>query len=979
MHIALDLQSCQTGSRLGGIGRYSLELAKAMVRRRSRHEFSLILSEGAEGGSQVRAAFADLIAPDRIRTFATPTHTAEFGNPLSMVRAAELVREQFLLELAPDCVHVSSLFEGLHEPFVTSVGQVYPSDRTAVTLYDLIPWAQKERYLADKRALGHYVTKLEYLKRAGLLLAISDFSRREASDLLNIDPERVVNISSAVDARFHHLDLSIAAQTELKGRFGIADKFLMYTGSFDVRKNHATLIRAFGQIPAAARANYQLLMVGNGWDGMYSQLRNVAAESGLKERDLVFAGHVAEADLVPLYNACSLFVFPSLAEGFGLPVLEAMSCGTPTLCSDTTSLPEVMGLPAAMFDPSDVKSVAARIQQALVDPDFRDALRAHGLERAKLFSWDESARLALAALEEKFEPSVSRPRVAPSVIAGPPVEKLLSRIHEIPGAVKLPDAAFRDLARCIATNHLTLRASTSIDAGALSAIRTGWVTSWNTRCGIAAYSKFLLASWPAPVTVFAPHTDWTTEFDGPNVVRCWNQGITDDLEDLTREILRENLEMVILQFNYGFFNLQSLERLINRLSNLGVRVVITFHSTQDPEPARRLKDIAPALQRCTALIVHTLRDTAALGAIGCKRNVTLLPQGVIESSKTAPARTGPGKTIATYGFALPNKGLMQVLEAFAHLRQHTKTPLRLLMVNAEYPQGLSAAVLAELAARVEELGLQDCVELHSKYLPEAQSLDLLRQADLIVNAYQQTGESSSAAIRMALASGRPVVVSPLPIFDDVKACTFALPGVDAEAIAAGLAKVFEELDTGSGHAQQIEAAADRWRAAHVVKTVTKALFLTSAKFLDETEQYDASTDYELAPGGTSFSFLGADPALKTQVGRVQGQLLVSTARGGHLLHGPYISAAPGQYRARLAGRLSGKGRAVMDVCAKAGALVLTQVALEPTDELSTLANISFLVPLGGVKDLEVRVEVDANVSLELARLHLEPVVEPQAE
>lgn len=975
MHIAIDLQSCQTGSRLGGIGRYSLELAKAMVRRRSSHEFSLVLSEGAEGASQVRAAFADLIAPDRIRTFMAPRHTAEASNPISAVRAAELVREQFLMELAPDCVHISSLFEGLHEPFVTSVGHLYPADRTAVTLYDLIPWAQRERYLADKRSHAHYVNKLEQLKRAGLLLAISDFSRREATELLGIDASRVVNISSAADSRFKPLDLSPAAVDDLKRRYGIADKFLMYTGSFDVRKNHASLIRAFGMIPPAIRTGHQLLIVGNGWEEMYSQLRRVGASAGVKEHELVFAGHVAERDLAPLYNACSMFVFPSLAEGFGLPVLEAMACGTPTLCSDATSLPEVVGLASAMFDPKDPASIAARIQRALVEPEFRETLRTHGLERAKLFSWDESARVALSAMEQKFESSAGtkRLRTAPSLAAEPPVEALLGRINQIAGVTKLPDAAFRDVARCIAGNYLSVRAASAIEAGARSAIRTGWVTTWNTRCGIAAYSKFLLEGWPAAATVFAPHTDWTIEDDGPQVVRCWDQRGA-DLEELTRAILRANLELVVIQFNYGFFSLSALATLIDRLSDLGVRVAVTFHSTHDPEPAKRLASIAPTLQRCTVLIVHTLRDTEALAAIGCRRNVTLLPQGVIDSPATHARSTDAVRTIATYGFALPNKGLLQVVEAFARMRKRTTTPLRLMMVNAEYPAAVSATLLGELRSRIEALGVEASVEMHTDYLPDQQSIELLRQADLIVNAYQLTGESSSAAIRMALASGRPVAVSPLPIFEDVKSCTFTLPGTDVDAITAGVLDVLEQLTQRSPLSQEIEVKADRWRAAHLVRGVAKALFLSCSKFLDEEEEYDVNCEYTLSPEGSLVDFRGADPALRTIVGEVQGQLLVSTSRSGHLMHGPYISAAPGEYRARIAGRLWGPGRATMDVCAKSGSLVLTQAALTPTDKLSMLANIGFFVPQGGVRDLEIRIEVDAHVSLEVERLELEPVV-----
>ncbi len=153
MRIVIDLQSCQSGSRLGGIGRYSMELAKAMARNPRNHEFWLMLSSLLpQSISQVRHAFSDLIPQDQMVIFNTPTKIAELANNKAKVRAAELIREGFLKELNPDIVHVSSLFEGLHEDVVTSVGQLFPCQRTAVTLYDLIPLVQRERYLKIGRA-----------------------------------------------------------------------------------------------------------------------------------------------------------------------------------------------------------------------------------------------------------------------------------------------------------------------------------------------------------------------------------------------------------------------------------------------------------------------------------------------------------------------------------------------------------------------------------------------------------------------------------------------------------------------------------------------------------------------------------------------------------------------------------------------------------------------------------------------------------
>ena len=119
-----------------------------------------------------------------------------------------------------------------------------------------------------------------------------------------------------------------------------------------------------------------------------------AQEYGLKESELLLLGRVSDKDLCALYNLCELFVFPSLEEGFGLPVLEAMRCGAAVICSNTTSLPEVIGLPEAMFDPQEPQSIAAKMIQALMDKGFRQQLLENGASRQALFSWDISARRA---------------------------------------------------------------------------------------------------------------------------------------------------------------------------------------------------------------------------------------------------------------------------------------------------------------------------------------------------------------------------------------------------------------------------------------------------------------------------------------------------------------------------------------------------------------------------------------------------------
>ena len=385
MRILIDLQGCQSGSRFGGIGRYSMSLAKAMLRLRSNHEISLLLNSRLPNENAIRAEFADLLPQQNILTFDVPAYVAAENNLPAYTRIGELIREKRIAEINPDVLHIASLFEGAGEDVVTSVGLLFPAERTAVTLYDLIPYLEQETYLTNQMLSEHYLRKFEGLTRAGMLVSISEFSRAEALAHTNIPAERIANISSAVDDQFALREIAADQKFELLKKSGIEKPFLMFTGSFDIRKNHVRLVKAFAKVAPALRDQYQLLIVGKGEDKQISRLKSIAQKHGLHEKDLVFVGHVTDSDLIALYNLCTLFVFPTLREGFGLPALEAMSCGVPTIGSNRTSVPEVIGRADALFDPEDVDDIAAKITAVLSDSVFRAELKRHGLEQAKNF------------------------------------------------------------------------------------------------------------------------------------------------------------------------------------------------------------------------------------------------------------------------------------------------------------------------------------------------------------------------------------------------------------------------------------------------------------------------------------------------------------------------------------------------------------------------------------------------------------------
>lgn len=422
MRIILDLQACQAVSKHRGIGRYSMALAQAMARNSAGHEIQIVLnSQFPDAVTEIRTAFADLLPERQIKLFDLPAPVAEYDHANAWrVRAAEQLRSHYLAGLQPDVLHVASLFEGLGDNAVVACPPGRAQFDTAVTLYDLIPLLRKEVYLTEPHVANWYYRKLQGLKNAELLLAISDHSRREGMAALQLPADRVVNISSAVDSIFRPRPLSDDATAAIRSKFGLQRPFIMYTGGVDYRKNIEGLIEAYAMLPAALRQQYQLAIVCSMQDVDRHRLQQLAAKFQLPAADVVLTGYVSDDDLLSLYNLTALFVFPSLQEGFGLPALEAMQCGVPVIGSNSSSIPEVIGRSDALFDPTRVADISAKMQQVLTDPAFAASLVAHGLEHAKQFSWDASAKRAIDAFEEQHARSSKLRQQAVSVQAALP-------------------------------------------------------------------------------------------------------------------------------------------------------------------------------------------------------------------------------------------------------------------------------------------------------------------------------------------------------------------------------------------------------------------------------------------------------------------------------------------------------------------------------------------------------------------------------
>lgn len=959
MRLVIDLQCCQSGSGLGGIGRYSLDLARAMIADPGDDEVIVIMNNlNPQRAEWVRSELSMYLPPTAFKTFNVPDPCNFLHSDPQFVRAVEILRERFIEDLRPDVLHVTSLFEGLSENTITSVKRVTKTP-TAVTLYDLIPLVNKDLYLRDGRLRAHYIQKFRQLSNADLLLAISQYSADEGRSLIEGFEGRIVNLKNGIDPKFRPISSNSPELTVVLQKFGINRDFLLYTASYDQRKNQKGLIEAFSLLPAFLRARLQLVFVGNGWPGVYDSLRAHAVEFGVDPEQLVFAGHVTDGELIAMYSACRLFVFPSVAEGLGLPPLEAMACGATVVASCTTATAEVVGMAEALFDPTDPAEIAKAITRGCQDRKFRDRFARHRVEQLKKYTWQDSAKTAWSAMRDMVRVKAEEGGHA---VYGPvaqfseaAVSKSLSLLRsEFPGRIFSLEQ-MHGLAASAALNMFEL--SGSFDPS-LPQPRIGWVTTWGSRCGIAAYSAKLVQAIDSSVRILAPLNEGFENEDPPNVYRCWNLGQTERLESLARTIETLDLTDIMVQVNYGFFNFDALNKLVEQLVGAGRRVYVTIHATHEKDPSNSLVTLTDALHRASAIFVHTTKDATRLNDLGVLDRVMTLPHAAY--AFTPPARQAKDRrshTIAAYGFFLPGKGIPELVEAVKILRESGRE-IELLLVNANYGDegGVSSALIKHVQEMVADLELTGAVKFHTDFLDPARSLELLSSADLVVFPYQRSGESSSAAVRMGLASGRPIAVTPLDVFSDVSAVTIALPGTSPDAMAVGINSLLDEITRGSSRLRELERNLNHWRRVTNVKSVSRYIeHVIGRSFL-----FDAWVELYAAKA----------EEIRLQSGSKQGQFIRGD-KPALLTYGPWIRIPPGTVRLQILGfgaNPDGEqcGRLVMRVLGEAPIL---EAPLEAGAASGSLLDVTFGNPRPE-DNVEILVYVEQGASIVISEIKL---------
>lgn len=363
-HYVLDARTAT--NHFPGIGRYVAHLAHALDRLLTPDEEMTVLYRPNAPARQPVCPHAWQ------RTTCLPVNTSPFTPP-----------QQWQI---PSLLHHlrATLY---HSPYYLMPYR--PQRPTILTVYDVIP-LRYPYYVSWRARLLFRLMKRLAIRTADAIIAISHATARDMQTFFNVDPTRMHVIPLAADRHFRPLPPE--KQAEARTRMGLPARYVLYVGSNKPHKNLTRLVRAW----ATLRPPDTTLIIAGAWLPAYPEPLQLAMHLGLGEQQIRFLGPVDEHDLPALYASALAFVFPSLYEGFGLPVLEAMACGVPVACSNVSSLPEVAGEAALLFDPHDANAIAAALERLLHDTTLRETLAAQGLAQAARFSWEATAQQTVA-------------------------------------------------------------------------------------------------------------------------------------------------------------------------------------------------------------------------------------------------------------------------------------------------------------------------------------------------------------------------------------------------------------------------------------------------------------------------------------------------------------------------------------------------------------------------------------------------------
>ncbi len=379
MNIAIDGRPLF--EQLAGIGRYTRELISAIYAEKCQHNLYLYGYRGTRLFTEITPDMDELKLKDIL------------GHPWG-VRAPFPFRK--VCRLSTSLV-ANNRKKPQIDAFIWTnyLGKFSPDYKSLITIHDMA-----HHFYPKYVVQGHDVDLPKYLSncaaKADLILCMSENTKKDVINILGVPVEKVWVTYNGVSEAFH-CNGDERLLSDLRKRHGLPERFILFVGTIEPRKNLVKLVEACHLLYSRDRVKEPLVIVGGkGWknEAFYEIIRKLKVEDRI-----IFTGYVSDADLPLIYNAATVFVYPSLYEGFGIPVIEAMACGVPVVTSNVSSLPEVAGDAAILVNPEDVEEIASGINRVLSDEGLCKDLQDKGLKQARKFTWGACARKTLEAIE----------------------------------------------------------------------------------------------------------------------------------------------------------------------------------------------------------------------------------------------------------------------------------------------------------------------------------------------------------------------------------------------------------------------------------------------------------------------------------------------------------------------------------------------------------------------------------------------------
>lgn len=768
--VCLDAQGAQSREHHDrGIARYVVEHVRALYAARPESLHSVL----ANPGLPLVGSLSWLLGKDLLR-WATDDRRVE--------RRARR---------RPGIYHAMSPFE-----LTQSIDAVWPNwardpeISTVVTLYDLIPLVFSDHYLRDGAVRAGYEARLKFVRRADHVLAISQTTAEDAMERLRIPSERVTVIDAGATEKFASMYGSAAAAWEVLAQrlAAIRPGYMLYVAGFEFRKNLERLIAAYGLLPSEVKDRHQLVVACRLLPSEAELVRTWAAQADVAHDRLVLTGYVSDFELGALYRTCALFVFASIYEGSGLPILEAMSCGAAVVASDTSTGPEILGDRDGTFDPYDVQAIARCLHETVDSPELLAQLAERSRLRAAHYTWRHVAERSLQAYERVAQARTPRrfprrPRIA--LISPWPPEQSGVADYSFRLARALGEHADVDVVVGERLERYAPPQERGVRLVEASAFRVAERLRRHDRVlfcmGNSAFHRHvyeLLRERPGAVVAhdvrFTGFYRWFSELEQPG-------------DPAGRA--RERIEAL-----YG--------------SRLPASAIEHGMPSWDDQAKLGIYMTRELQQYAEDLFVHSrhARDVLELdrGPLDRAVPVSVLPFAMPDLSGREHRPVGADPSIASFGVVSEVKGLATLIAAVALLAAE-RPNLRLTIGGPGEPAELQRwrDFAGEVAAGVEVVV--------TGHLPAGDYARLMREVDVAVQLRTLSNGEASAAVADCLAAGLPTVVNDLAWTSELPAD--AVAHVPPDCTPGDLATCLERLLASEPLRRELSAGAHRFAAA----------------------------------------------------------------------------------------------------------------------------------------------------------------------